>query len=448
MHVFLSYAREDHERARIVASALEAEGWPVWWDRKLAAGQTFDRTIEEQLESAGAVVVLWSANSVESEWVRNEAGAANDRDVLVPAILDDAPLPLEFRRLQTADLSAFTGDRADAGFRNLCEGLIAKRDSPTPSHEVQTAPAAPANHSAASASGATRSRLLPKPYVVVALAIAAVITAWLAYQSFGRPSGDATPGSGRWRTAELKPADGRNADAPAPLPVDTPMKIRLRPQESAYLQLPEPVEEFDIVVDVRLVDNALSYLGAAVSVLDANGATIRDSLVGIAGYGRSTRQTASYGAAKPARLGLKVTNGQNLSDIWITVRPARAAGLVPFFGEIVPQSLRLGEPQKGRLGLNQEAYYQAALPIGAYDAILEFARSTGDQGQIVGVLGKSSSDGGGWVQLLYFQDYGTSYRKSARFAVNEAGAVVFTMINTADVVDYIFRVQPADGRTP
>ena len=43
--VFLSYAREDRERARVLAHALESDGWSVWWDRKMVAGETFDETI-------------------------------------------------------------------------------------------------------------------------------------------------------------------------------------------------------------------------------------------------------------------------------------------------------------------------------------------------------------------------------------------------------------------
>lgn len=34
MHVFLSYAREDRDRARVVASALDAEGWSVRSERR------------------------------------------------------------------------------------------------------------------------------------------------------------------------------------------------------------------------------------------------------------------------------------------------------------------------------------------------------------------------------------------------------------------------------
>jgi hypothetical protein len=124
--VFISYASEDRERARELASALEACGWSVWWDRKIIAGQTFDQAIERELGAAKSVVVLWSKDSISSEWVRNEAAAAAERGVLVPALLDAVSLPLEFRRRQAADLIGWGGDLSHGGFRALCDGIAAK----------------------------------------------------------------------------------------------------------------------------------------------------------------------------------------------------------------------------------------------------------------------------------------------------------------------------------
>jgi hypothetical protein len=69
--VFVSYASEDRERVRKLASALETRGWSVWWDRKIIAGQTFDQVIEHEIETAKSVVVLWSKVSISSEWVKN-----------------------------------------------------------------------------------------------------------------------------------------------------------------------------------------------------------------------------------------------------------------------------------------------------------------------------------------------------------------------------------------
>ena len=96
--VFISYASEDRDRASKLAHALEARGWSVWWDRDIATGQAYDQVIERELARAGCVVVLWSAHSITSEWVKNEATAGSERGVLLPAAIERVATPLEFRR--------------------------------------------------------------------------------------------------------------------------------------------------------------------------------------------------------------------------------------------------------------------------------------------------------------------------------------------------------------
>jgi len=124
--VFISYASEDRERASKVASALEAQGWSVWWDRKIIAGQSFDQVIEHEIEMAKSIVVLWSKNSISSEWVKNEAAMAAERGVLVPALIDSVKLPLEFRRKQAADMVGWDGNLSHRGFQALCDGVAAR----------------------------------------------------------------------------------------------------------------------------------------------------------------------------------------------------------------------------------------------------------------------------------------------------------------------------------
>jgi TIR domain len=123
--VFISYASEDRERAAELACALEARGWSVWWDRKIITGQSFDQVIEKELETAKSVVVLWSKDSIYSEWVKNEAAVGAERGVLVPALIDRVKLPLEFRRKQTADLVGWNGDPSHEGFQAICNGIAA-----------------------------------------------------------------------------------------------------------------------------------------------------------------------------------------------------------------------------------------------------------------------------------------------------------------------------------
>jgi len=123
--IFVSYANEDRGVAGKLAGALKAVGWSVWWDRTLLPGSHFDREIEAQIGRARAVVVLWSHSSVESDWVRSEADEGRRRNILVPALLDDAPIPIAFRSIQTASLVGWDGAADDPSLGDLKDGLSA-----------------------------------------------------------------------------------------------------------------------------------------------------------------------------------------------------------------------------------------------------------------------------------------------------------------------------------
>ena len=86
-------------------------------------GRTFDEVIEEALDDAQCVVVLWSTTSVASNWVRAEAAEGARRQILVPALLDKVKIPLEFRRVQAADLTNWNGDQGDAEFEQFVRSI-------------------------------------------------------------------------------------------------------------------------------------------------------------------------------------------------------------------------------------------------------------------------------------------------------------------------------------
>ncbi len=107
--LFLSYSREDSARVEPLAAALETRGHQVWWDRHISGGHEFADAIELALETAEVVVVCWTATSVRSGWVRDEAGSGRDRGRLVPVTLDGCQPPLGFRQYHTVDLSRWNG---------------------------------------------------------------------------------------------------------------------------------------------------------------------------------------------------------------------------------------------------------------------------------------------------------------------------------------------------
>ena len=121
--VFVSYASADRPRVQPLVESLRQQGWSVWWDRAILPGKTWDQVLEETLAEARCVIVLWSRHSVESDWVHIEADEAKRRGILVPALLDDVPIPLAFRRIQTADLVDRTDALPHAGFDELIRAV-------------------------------------------------------------------------------------------------------------------------------------------------------------------------------------------------------------------------------------------------------------------------------------------------------------------------------------
>ncbi|MFL6725571.1 MAG: TIR domain-containing protein [Sphingomicrobium sp.] len=110
--VFLSYAHADRVKAQRLAAALQKSDYIVWWDALIEGGTRYARSIDDALQSADVVVVLWSAQSIASDWVRDEAAQGRDRHRLVPLSLDGTAPPLGFRQIQVIDLSGWRG-RAD-----------------------------------------------------------------------------------------------------------------------------------------------------------------------------------------------------------------------------------------------------------------------------------------------------------------------------------------------
>ncbi|WP_133513247.1 toll/interleukin-1 receptor domain-containing protein [Candidatus Thiosymbion oneisti] len=95
--IFISYLQQDRRRVKPLVDALIAEGYQVWWDLEIRAGESFGRRIEAMLKKVRCVVTVWSQHSVDSEWVYAESTRAKDRGKFVPIRIDEGiELPLPF----------------------------------------------------------------------------------------------------------------------------------------------------------------------------------------------------------------------------------------------------------------------------------------------------------------------------------------------------------------
>jgi adenylate cyclase len=122
-HVFISYARLDEQLACQVADGLRESGFEVWRDDELPAHRPYADVIEERINGASAVVVLWSAEAAKSHWVRAEADTARAALTLVQASIDGTRPPMPFNQIQCADLRAWDGQRTSSGWRKLISSV-------------------------------------------------------------------------------------------------------------------------------------------------------------------------------------------------------------------------------------------------------------------------------------------------------------------------------------
>jgi adenylate cyclase len=121
--IFISYARSTEPQAKQIAEALRALGYGVWRDDELPAHRAYAEVIEERLKAATAVVVVWSADAVKSEWVRSEADKARADRKLVQLSLDGSPPPMPFDQIQCADMTDWTGDLDATGWRKVVSSI-------------------------------------------------------------------------------------------------------------------------------------------------------------------------------------------------------------------------------------------------------------------------------------------------------------------------------------
>ena len=103
-YIFISYKREDFEKANRIKNVLKSLNLKVWWDEELQTGQKWEEEIDLKLVNASSVLVLWSERAEKSDWVRHEASYAKINNKLVQAKISNCTVPAPFQSKMAADL--------------------------------------------------------------------------------------------------------------------------------------------------------------------------------------------------------------------------------------------------------------------------------------------------------------------------------------------------------
>jgi len=152
--VFVSYASEDREAARLIGDALLSYGLEVWLDEsELGGGDVWDQKIRKQIRECDYFMALVSARTearhegyFRREWrlaVERTLDMADDHTFLLPVVIDDtkeahARVPEKFLSVQWLKLP---GARATPALEALCRRLVSgNATAPSATKKPRSAP--------------------------------------------------------------------------------------------------------------------------------------------------------------------------------------------------------------------------------------------------------------------------------------------------------------------
>lgn len=197
----MSYSHKDTDIVRDLVRFVEAEGFSVWWDHTIPPGKTWDDVIARGIREAKACIIVWSPDSVISDWVKEEATLAKEAGKYLPIQVGTDQPPMGFRRIQAANLSQWKGNAQDPQWRLLITEIanLVRGDGVGGSTgPLAAAPPVPAPQSSPQAAPHSRSRTGLLVGLAAGIAIIGVGAFGLWYGSRGRstaalPSASAAP---------------------------------------------------------------------------------------------------------------------------------------------------------------------------------------------------------------------------------------------------------------
>jgi hypothetical protein len=256
----------------------------------------------------------------------------------------------------------------------------------------------------------------------------------LAYRPWTTPAEDPPASS------VVTPTGANSVDNPAPLAFGTLHKVTLERNGEYYFRLPTPLSAMTIVQDVRLTKGNSSNLQTQLDVLDADGGVVQNDVIRINEIDAGYRQTASFSTKLPSAAGIKVVNNSGNVDLWLAVWPQGKKQFLPFFGDVVPQSLPAGKDATGTLEQFEGAYYLVRVPPGEHRVILDFMNAKRDSTNLQGYLAVLDADGGNQQQLARLNEIGVSHRTVSSLTVKGNEPLILRLQNTSQPINYSLRI--------
>lgn len=217
-HVFISYSHEDHAYVVKLSAFLRGQGFEVWYDYRIQAGDEFARRIEQRIDDCPVFMLVLTPASVESPWVRRElAYATNRRKPVIPLLLKMCKIPIEIANVHIVSVR---GDEmpSRSTVDQVRQIVFGPRDGVPPGYHVPPPPP--------SSKGWIRGLLTASMVIVAVLAAGVGVYLFGSFvknldldQAQGSPSDSSASGPG------LDPASSTSSEAGETQPAVPPEPV-------------------------------------------------------------------------------------------------------------------------------------------------------------------------------------------------------------------------------
>lgn len=124
--VFVSYSRRDDGSVHKISNALRESGIDVWTDNQIPLGVGFDDAIRRSVQQSDFVLVVVTPDLLQSEWIDNEIGLAQQFNRPIVSVLMEGTTPSSLPpSLQGVSL-VDAREGSAASFKELTDMLLAK----------------------------------------------------------------------------------------------------------------------------------------------------------------------------------------------------------------------------------------------------------------------------------------------------------------------------------
>lgn len=252
-----------------------------------------------------------------------------------------------------------------------------------------------------------------------------------------------------------------------------PVELTLDRDETAEISLPLGPGEYLLTVDTRRADARLSNLISKISLLDGDGAVIRDGAIAFNVIDHQFRGVNAFELKRKSTVAVRIVNQHDKAEFVAIVHPLPAgflakrargevkfpdvtaddfpfarenAGLMPFpfFGKTAPTSFALGDELNGELEEGQSGYHAVQLPKGDYKVVLGFEQTRRQRSNLIGYLALLDSAGGAQQKIAEINVSDVSYTQGGGFSLKRDSLVVLRVANRhSNTVKYTVKLRPA-----